>query len=573
MPDFSLAISLLKKPIEDVYLKTTDEIKSKVSELRAQSKVKKLHTKLWQIQRVKTIWNTDRPLSLNSIYYPVNARATDNRVKRITSVDDFGSDNVIIYGTAGQGKSILMKYLVGKEIKSGKRIPVLFELRNATSPNLAQDLSNAFEELIGVSSTGRVFNAFARDGKLSLLLDGFDEISEEHVSRLMRDIHALSFKYPSCKILITSRPNSDCKNLVSFSSVSICPLQPSDLHGFFKKITHDSALSDNIVSAIQSSPHKIKELITTPLLATLLAISYRAAHKIPAEFSDFYEELFQVLLIRHDGSKMGWRRDRKSGLADKPIQQLFEAFSFQARRKRTLSMEPELAHQFTAEGASRLGFTTKPEHFIHDIKSITCLLIEEGKKLHFVHASVAQFFSSKYVKSLSEQQSSKFYEQLLEKWSSWTEEISFLSQIDSHRAKKYFLIPDKKNMLKNMKGGEYWIETYLSNMWVSKTATDRYVAGSGHSNLFYCNATLDSQIFRIMFKEVSPGEKPWTSCFNAKVPTERKTYLEIANACGGDKLSKIADAMNNHINLIEIRLRSLTNDVRRSEDVSDFIEI
>ncbi|WP_448130454.1 NACHT domain-containing protein [Stenotrophomonas rhizophila] len=578
MPDFSLAISLLKKPIEDIYNKASDEIKLKVAELRAQSKVKKLHTKLWQIQRVKTIWNTDRPQSLNSIYHPVKAKTPDNKIKRINSVEDLGSDNVIIYGTAGQGKSILMKYLVGKEIKSGKRIPVLFELRNSAASNLESDLSTAFEELLGVSGGARLFQTFAKEGKLSLLLDGFDEISEEHIPRLMRDIHSISFRYPACKIIITSRPNSDCKNLVSFSSAAICPLQPDDFSAFFKKITRDAKLAESIVSAIQSSPHKIKELITTPLLATLLAISYRAAHKIPAEFSDFYEELFQVLLIRHDGSKMGWRRERKSGLADKPIQQLFEAFSFQARKRQTLSMEVEIAHQFAADGAQRLGFNPKPEHFILDIKGITCLLIEEGKKLHFVHASVAQFFASKFVKSLSEQQSTKFYEQLLSKWSSWTEEISFLSQIDSHRAKKYFLIPDYQRMLKEVKGGSNWIEAYLSEMWVSKSSIQnsgqaRYVAGSNHSNKYYCNNTLDSQIFRIMFTQVAAGEKIWTVCFDDTKHTERKTYLEIAIACGGEKLTKIAEAMSNHIGLVEIRLKSMINDVKRNEEVSDFIDI
>lgn len=69
MPDFSLAISLLKKPIDELYNTYEGEIKQKISIIRTATKVKVLHKKLYETQRVKTIWHTDRPLSLTSFFF------------------------------------------------------------------------------------------------------------------------------------------------------------------------------------------------------------------------------------------------------------------------------------------------------------------------------------------------------------------------------------------------------------------------------------------------------------------------------------------------------------------------
>ena len=336
MPDFSAAIALLKKPIEDAYNGASGAIRAKIAGVRAAKKMSALHNRLWQIQKVKTIWNPDRALSLGTIYHPVDvtiAREGFSVVKRVNSSSDLLTSHCIIYGTAGQGKSILMKYLVGKEIRSGDTIPLLCELRNVSN-SLEEHLVEKFCLLLDVKQEQSVFDLFASRGKVAFLLDGFDEVDQGNVQSILLQIDSLSFKYPSARIIVTSRPNSECRTLVGFSSANIRPLGQQDLLPFFKKITRDADFSRRLVESIAASPIGIRELVTTPLLATLLAISYRAAHKIPIEFSEFYEELFQVLLVRHDTSKMGWRRKRQSGLTDRQVQQIFEAFCFAVRRKK-----------------------------------------------------------------------------------------------------------------------------------------------------------------------------------------------------------------------------------------------
>lgn len=588
MPDFSAAIALLRKPVEDIYQSASSAIKLKLATMRAGSKMAELHNRLWQIQRVKTIWNTDRPLSLNSIYYPVEASIStpggDVR-KRINSIADFGRNHIVIYGTAGQGKSILMKYLVGKEIRSGQRIPLLFELRNAEDNPLEQQLAAAFGVLLGLKGAEDVFTEFAARGKISFILDGFDEIDPSRIQRLLQQIDILSFKYGDCNIVITSRPYSECKNLVSFGTASICPLRPEDFLGFFKKVTHDADLSDRLTESIRNSPHQIRSLIKTPLLATLLAISYRAAHKIPLEFSEFYEELFQVLLVRHDASKLGWRRVRSSGLTDRQIQQLFEAFSFAARRRQLSALDRDTAHDLANGGVEQLGMKVDPEAFIEDIKKITCLLIEEGKKLHFVHSSVAQFFASRFVRSLSEPNSQRFYSQLIQdyKWPLWLEEIAFLQQIDAHRSSKYFIVPDLEAAISYVeeRGGiasPKWIDLYLTDLWVDKHyAKDgdgfRFVAGGEKDCDSYSVDALDKKLFKALFSEQNDGEEHWMEGFKKNPDAKRRTYLEIAVDRGGAVYDRVREIMIDHFSALEVDLERRRKEVAHNDTESDFIKL
>lgn len=587
MPDFSVAIALLKKPIEDTYSKASGAIQKRIAIVRASNKVKALHAKLWQIQRVKTIWNTDRPLSLSSIYYPVSVQLTfpdSNDVRQVNSVDDLQHHHVVVYGTAGQGKSILMKYLVGKEIRSGKRIPLLCELRNILNSTLEDFLVNQFSLLLGMQPDASVFAAFAAYGNISFLLDGFDEIDDDNVQSVLQQIDVLSVKYPAAKIVITSRPNSDCRNLVSFNIVNVKPLGKDDLYPFYKKITKDNDFSAQLVKAIDQSTVQIQTLITTPLLATLLAISYKAAHKIPIEFSDFYEDLFQILLVRHDASKLGWRRKRSSGLNDRQIQQVFEAFCFSVKRKRLSIIDVAVARALVDESASNCCIPLDGHLFLEDVRKITCLITQEGKRIEFVHASVAQFFAAMYVKSRTEPQSFSFYSQLLNNhWKLWSGEIFFLEKIDSHRFKKYFAIPDLEKFIAYLAEDDasstMALDRLLQGFFIRKLTVNgekaevRYYTANENSFSAYCTTALDKKIFGIIFSTSFDNSLGWVHGFNSDNNIKIRSYLDIVRDRGPLVYAAVSDAVKECLISCNFSLSGMREEVERAEHTTEFISL
>lgn len=585
MPDFSAALALLKKPIDDLYGVASGTLKEKIGHLRAAYKIKNLHKKLYDSQRVKTIWNTDRPLSLTSFFYPVSLE-TPTGSTRLASLDDLPDNHNIIFGTVGQGKSILLRYLLGKEIRSGVRIPVFAELRNIGSESLLQHLCARFCMLLGIAYDYELFCYFAGAGKISFLLDGFDEIDPGNVQRLTQQIEELSYFFEFCRIVVTSRPESECRHLTKFSSQRIRPLAHYDLLPFYKKITKDSEFTERLIGAIAASPLKIKELVTTPLLATLLAISYRAAHRIPLDFSEFYEELFQILMVRHDASKLGWRRQRKTKLNDREIQQVFEAFCFVSRKKKAVSFDRDVAYELARDSITECLVQADPQYFIEDIKKITCLMLDDGKKISFVHLSVQEFFASRYVKTRPEPVAAKFYKQLADgKWGDWTEEITFLSQIDSHRATKYFLIPDaNKTIVDILKYhstfGEQCLDNYLEGMNVVRTMVARdgreepsYTAKRLRYVHTYHYRQLDSIAFDILFSRPYQNAKSWQSGFNENPDSSARTYLQIANDRGPQVMKVLRDSLTKTVNQLVSDCAKWKSNVSHAEVPRSFIDI
>lgn len=242
----------------------------------------------------------------------------------ISRIDEIPANSFIISGTVGQGKSIFLRYLLGKEIKSGSRVPVFVELRRTPPSGLETYVQSVFDELLEVRGSPEIFQLFASSGRISILLDGFDEIDPDRVQEISGSIEHLAMQYPQARIVVTSRPNSGLENSPHFDVISLAPLDSSDFLGFFGKILpKDKNLAQRITDAILASPTQVASLAGTPLLATLLTIVYRANQKIPSDFAEFYEELFQILLIRHDRSKSGYERKRRTKISDREIQQIF----------------------------------------------------------------------------------------------------------------------------------------------------------------------------------------------------------------------------------------------------------
>jgi hypothetical protein len=209
MPDFSIAIGLLKKPLEDLYSLASGALQGQIAALKAQAKVKKLHKRLRESQRVKTIWHTDKPLSLASFFYPVSIEAPGapaGKPIKVNGLDNLPDPHTIIFGTVGQGKSILLRFLLGRELRSGNHIPLLCELRNVESQSLWEYLSGRFAMLLEISPDAKLLTFFASHGKIAFLLDGFDEIIPTNVPKLSQELRTLRRDFPRAQSHLPRAP-------------------------------------------------------------------------------------------------------------------------------------------------------------------------------------------------------------------------------------------------------------------------------------------------------------------------------------------------------------------------------
>ena len=587
MPDISIALALLKKPIEAVGAVATGKAKEAIARIRATGNLKTLYQKLNSTQKVKTIWNVDRALSLSSFYFPAKIKTRDGVIQPLTKLDDLPTNAVVLSGTVGQGKSILLRYLLGKEIRSGLRVPLFVELRRTPQSGLEHYVRQLFDELLDTSGYPEVFDLFAASGKVSLLLDGFDEVDPERIGEVVGSIDKLASSFPNSRIVVTSRPNSGIETSPHFDVVPIAQLSEHDFSGFFHKIlSKDKALAQRITEAVLSSPTQVKNLASTPLLATLLTIVYRANQRIPSDFSDFYGELFQILLIRHDRSKSGWERKRRTKLSDREIEQVFEAYCYKLKSEGLSSVPRPKALEVAAAALAALKIVADEGHFLSDVVKVTCLLQEEGGRIEFLHQSVEEFFAARYILSRPDDVARSFYALVhsAQKWTTWDQVLRFLAQIDKYRASTYFYIPAIHETLEYLESSASTAPAERLRFLVSDNVGLRQAIlkadGTPETDPkwgalvftrqpYYRLTTIHGQIFETFFRGANATKGKWRSCFDGVSNNERVSYTQIAIHCG--ILSILDKILTSAVDSLREEMMVFRAQIQLLDDSKDFM--
>lgn len=402
-----------------------------------------VYLKASNVENIKTIWQVDKKININDFYYPSKILVETRKIF-IERLNDFPSNGkIIIQGTAGQGKSIFLRYLVGKELKEGTTIPLFVELRKI-SPKISLEIliKEAIVELginIDISQMKFIFGST----KFTIVLDAFDEIQESEVKNTLIYIESLCSKYYKQKIIISSRPHSDIQMVTYFEVYDLVKLNPSDFNPILSKFfENDQKTINNIISSINKNSTNIKDLLTTPLLLTLLTITYKSYNRIPQQLHEFYENLFYLLINRHDSTKPGFRRECKSNLNEREMENVFCAFSFYCMKEGKDSLKKKDAVEMVSNAMKLLNIENPNEScFLDDCVKNTCLIIKEGFHYYFIHKSIREYHAASYIKYSSYELKEKFYLAAISNSSRYSNELFFLKVLDEHLYRKLFLLP------------------------------------------------------------------------------------------------------------------------------------
>lgn len=156
------------------------------------------------------------------------------------------------------------------------------------------------------------------------------------VANVIKDLESISQQYPQTQIVVTSRPDNAIQSSNFFKVLTIRPYEDDERIGLIRKLVNDDDSFGNLVKALKESPLKVDELLTTPLMVTLFVMTYRAKLIIPDSLSKFYEELFSVLIYKHDRTKPGYQREFKSSLNESELQEWFEILCFISKNENKL---------------------------------------------------------------------------------------------------------------------------------------------------------------------------------------------------------------------------------------------
>lgn len=437
-----------KKIIENILNDLCEMIKknakNKLIKFSIKSKSSDLQKQIRNIRMVKTLWQIDKAVDIKSFYCDSNIIENSKR-KIVRNISDFNTkENILVEGIAGQGKSIFLRYLCSTTLSVSGKIPIFIELRKISSTESLIEHICRYLEVLDINIDEDVFKELARSGKFTLFLDGFDEVSLENKGKIISEIEHIGKVCNELQIIITSRPHTGIEMIPQFTVVKLDNLKNDEYKNVINKLSACDILASNLINQINHNKAKIKELLCTPLMVTLLLISYKSYQEIPEQLSDFYDSLFQLLLQRHDGVKPGYKRHRCCSINDHQYREIFEGLCLESKHKPVLSYSFEDIYKFTESSLDNLGISEDPAKFIDDIVKVTCLILKEGGEYKFIHRSLQEYYAASCIRRKPESVAVKFYNHCLNNngyHGIWSQELQFLSEIDKYRYTKYFIIP------------------------------------------------------------------------------------------------------------------------------------
>ncbi|MCI5045422.1 MAG: NACHT domain-containing protein [Aquisalinus sp.] len=351
----------------------------------------------------KTILSSTAPSDLIDEYVPLDLSCES---KIVTETDLISSSqkycHSVLQASAGAGKSIYLRWLFFKFLERGGEIPLFFELRHFNvheADNLVAflvDQLNLHMEL----DEDTLLAGFEKNGFI-LLLDGLDEIDFDRREEISAEINQLAETFPKLKIIVTSRPHQDFQNWPSFYEISLMPLTKEKVTSLIDNINfYDKDLKMKFIEEINDSlfdSHRF--FLETPLLAHMMFLTRTISSEISDKMHIFYKTTYEALYSKHDAMKgSGFQRKKHSNFDIEEFARFFSFFCCSTYvNSQMLFTKDELIQHLTESLEFFLGDEieeNQAKEFMHDAIEASCILIQDGDIITFVHRSFQEYFTA-----------------------------------------------------------------------------------------------------------------------------------------------------------------------------------
>ncbi|WP_182298225.1 NACHT domain-containing protein [Cohnella cholangitidis] len=311
-----------------------------------------LETAIRKYSDIKTILYRDAPVFLYKFYEDSELLFGDNVIDA-SDLDNLlqVSDKIIITGSAGTGKSTLMKHLFLSAIANKNRIPIFVELKNINNiPDIVNLIHSGEYRLLdfiyhSVKSLNFSFEEeyFIRaidNGNLFFYFDGFDEVNPEIRELLSLQIIELSDKYYENVIIVSSRPDEGFVAWNSFCEIRMLPLSKKKALSLMNKIEYESEMKERFIDELDKNLYeRHKSFASNPLLLTIMLMSFSQYSDIPEKIYLFYQQAFETLFTKHDSTKGGYKRKMYTNLAMDDFVKVLSAFAIQSYSNNNISFD------------------------------------------------------------------------------------------------------------------------------------------------------------------------------------------------------------------------------------------
>lgn len=350
--------------------------------------------------KVKTFLIRDEPTPLYRFYVPLSVSSGDKTLPR-TSVKQLEdcARYAIITGTAGSGKTTLMRHLFLDTIRESRRVPVFVELHQLNnSDGTVSDLIRRTLELHGLSLDEKYVTKAIEAGHFAFFLDGFDEVGMDLRKGVSQEIQSLCDKWDKNLFVVSSRPDQQLSAWPRFTVFETSPLSLDEATELVQKLPCDEALRTRFIKDIREDLfEEHRSFLSNPLLLSIMLLTYGQSADIPKKLNVFYSQAYEALYQRHDALKGGVQRPRQCDLDIQDFAEVFSAFCIATYDRRKLEFSQMEALDCLRNASTIAGIEFSEMSYLEDLLQAVCLLLEDGLVLTFAHRSFQEYFVARFI--------------------------------------------------------------------------------------------------------------------------------------------------------------------------------
>ncbi|MBV9925590.1 MAG: NACHT domain-containing protein [Acidobacteria bacterium] len=338
--------------------------------------------------------------------------------KRVTGLSLVKKDsNLFILGKPGAGKTTFLKYIAIQAAEPHRpvidKVPVFVSLKQWADSG--KELLAFIEERFDICDfpEARAFVVeLLKSGGAIVLFDGLDEVNQEggQRDRQIRQMNDFIEKYDRTQHLITCRLAASDYSFKPFAYVEIADFTPKQIETFVanwfrnNEGEKDEETCRRFLVEFKSEDNKgLRDLARTPLLLTLLCLSFNETLTFPQRRVEIYKEALDALLKKWDSTRKIKRDEvyRKLSLGHKE-NMLARIAAETFEKNRYFIPQADLEKLITEYVKNVPPHDTNEmadgEAILKAIEAQHGIFVERAHKVYsFSHLTFQEYFTAKYI--------------------------------------------------------------------------------------------------------------------------------------------------------------------------------
>jgi RNAse (barnase) inhibitor barstar len=369
-----------------------------------------------------------RNVPIDKIYVKPGIHKSQAEKVRLT-LDEFLTEayRTVILGNPGAGKSTLVDYMchklaisTEKHYFSGRKVtPVLVVLREFTAErskevSFLQFIENTANTKYQVKPPQNVFEHMFLNGHAIVIFDGLDELLDSVYRReISKNIESFCNLYPSVPVLVTSREvgyEQAPLDEEMFDIYTIAPFTEYQITEYARKWFAMGKDADSKEQKLQKAEAFLKEsrnlrdIITNPLMLSLLCNIYRGKGSLPKNRIDVFARCSTILYEKWD-ERRGIKLEIPAEInMDRVIEQLAEWIYTDpalANGVRKSALNEKVADLISSRFINMHDASAAAEKFIDYCRGRAWIFTDigstgEGEELYqFTHRTFMEYFTAR----------------------------------------------------------------------------------------------------------------------------------------------------------------------------------